>query len=100
MTFEWLDKFQKESKKAADYAEKTLKAYKLGMKAKGSIRGVQIMSDPDGCDACRRLDSSSIYEPDEAPRIPLPECDRAESCRCIYRPVMTYQLTEESPDSS
>lgn len=100
MTFEWLNKFVKDTKKAADYAEKTLAAYKLGMKAKGSIRGVQIVSDPDGCDACHKLDSSAIYMPDRAPHIPLPDCDRKRSCGCVYRPVMTYQLKEDPPDSS
>ena len=86
-------------KKPADYAEKTLAAYKLGMKAKGSIAGVQIRIDPNGCEQCRKLDPDAIYHPDEAPRLPLPQCDRdrsaedlGERCQCVYRPVMTYQI--------
>lgn len=79
-------------KKPADYAEKTLAAYKLGMKARGSIAGVRIVSDSRGCAPSQKLDPEAIYHPDDAPRIPLPECDRGHSCGCIYRPVMTYQL--------
>lgn len=96
MSFEWLNKFLQSSEKPEDYAEKTLKAYELGMKAKGSIRGVQIVSDPNGCQACRELDASAVYLPEQAPHIPLPECDRPGSCGCVYRPVMSYQ-TDEGP---
>lgn len=80
--------------KPADYAEKTLSAYKLGMKAKGSIAGVQIIIDPQGCEPCRHLDPDVIYHPDQAPHLPLPDCDRGSHCRCIYRPVMTYQIND------
>ena len=41
MPFDWLKSFHQEIEKAPDYAEKTLAAYRLGMKAKGSIRGVR-----------------------------------------------------------
>ena len=92
MTFEWLNQFQKEMKKPEDYAEKTLAAYKLGMRAKGSIAGVQILADPEGCQGCRELDQAILYHPDDAPHLPLPECDRDRRCRCVYRPVMTYQI--------
>ena len=92
MTLNWLNNFHKETKKPADYAEKSLAAYRLGMRAKGSIAGVQILIDPQGCSACRQLDPGSVYHPDEAPHLPLPECDQDESCRCVYRPVMTYQI--------
>jgi hypothetical protein len=99
MTFYWLNKFQKETEKPADYAEKTLAAYSLGMRAKGAIAGVQILNDPEGCAACQQLDAEIIYHPDEAPHLPLPECDRGRGCRCVYRPVMTYQLeSKEAPD--
>lgn len=91
MSFRWLNDFQQEMKKPNDYAEKTLAAYKLGMKAKGSIAGVQIIVDPNGCAACQELNSDLVYHPDDAPRLPLSECDRQEKCQCVYRPVMTYQ---------
>jgi len=93
--FDWLNKFQQDMEKTSDYAEKTLAAYKLGMRAKGSIAGVQVRIDPDGCDACLRLDLDTIYHPDEAPRLPLSECDRNRRCRCVYRPVMTYQIKDQ-----
>ncbi len=95
MSFNWLNSFQQEMKKPADYAEKTLAAYKLGMKARGSIAGVQVRVDPDGCEPCKKIDPETIYHPDEAPRLPLPQCDRADHCQCIYRPVMTYQLQDK-----
>jgi hypothetical protein len=94
MSFEWLKGFQQSMQKPEDYAEKTLAAYKLGMKAKGSIVGVSITIDENGCDACRQLQPSAIYLPDEAPHLPLPECDRGRSCACVYRPVMTYQVDD------
>lgn len=96
MSFNWLNKFQQEMKKPPDYAEKTLAAYKLGMKAKGSIAGVQIRIDPHGCEPCRKLVSGAIYDPDEAPRLPLPGCDRDAHCQCVYRPIMSYQIQDET----
>ena len=95
MSFDWLNSFQQEMEKPADYAEKTLAAYKLGMKAKGSIAGVKIYVDPQGCTASRELDPDAIYHPDEAPRLPLPQCDRNRGCRCVYRPLMTYQIKDD-----
>lgn len=82
-------------KKPADYAEKTLAAYRLGMQAKGSIAGVSITADPEGCAACQRLDPQQIYHPDDAPHLPLAACDQPQSCGCVYRPVMTYQVDDE-----
>ena len=42
MAFNWLDKFHRQMAKSPNYAEKTLAAYRLGMKAKGSIAGIRI----------------------------------------------------------
>ena len=99
MSLDWLNKFHKETEKPADYAEKTLAAYRLGMRAKGSIAGVQILIDPQGCAVTQQLDPGTLYHPDEAPHLPLPECDRGRSCRCVYRPVMTYQVEgKEAPE--
>ena len=95
MSFNWLNNFQQEMAKPADYAEKTLAAYKLGMKAKGSIAGVRIIIDPQGCTPCQKLDPEVIYDPDSTPHLPLPECNRGPNCRCVYRPVMTYQLDDQ-----
>ena len=99
MSFEWLNNFLQTSEKPANYAEKTLKAYQLGMKAKGSIVGVQIVIDPDGCQACRALKPDAVYLPEEAPHVPRAECDRAGSCGCVYRPVMSYQKPGKPADS-
>ncbi len=96
MSFDWLDDFQQEMKKSPDYAEKTLAAYKLGMQAKGSIAGVSILVDPKGCEACQKLDPTAVYHPEKAPHLPLSECDRQERCHCIYRPVMKYQIKDET----
>lgn len=91
MAFDWLNKFQKSQEKPPNYAEKTLAAYRLGMRAKGSIAGVRIEVDPDGCDACRTLDTDALYHPDDAPHLPLPACSKGAQCGCVYRPVMTYE---------
>ena len=95
MSFEWLNKFQQEMAKPADYAEKTLAQYRLGMKAKGSIAGVAIVIDEAGCAACKALPADIVYHPDEAPHLPLPECSKGRQCGCVYRPVMTYQQPDD-----
>jgi len=91
MSFEWLNKFHKTMAKSENYAEKTLAQYRLGMKAKGSIVGVRILIDDDGCNACRQLGPAAIYLPDDAPHLPLPDCTKGRPCGCVYRPVMKYQ---------
>jgi hypothetical protein len=93
MSFEWLNKFHKEMEKPENYAEKTLAQYRLGMKAKGSIAGVAISIDDEGCAAARALEPGAVYHPDDAPHLPLPGCSKGQGCRCVYRPVMVYQVT-------
>ena len=95
MSFEWLNKFQKTMAKPANYAEKTLAQYRLGMKAKGSIVGVASSKDENGCEACQRLDSDVVYHPDAAPHLPLPDCSKGRQCGCVYRPVMNYQRQKD-----
>jgi hypothetical protein len=96
VSFDWLNDFQQEMKKPSDYAEKTLAAYRLGMKAKGSIAGVTILVDANGCEACQKLDPNAVYHPDQAPHLPLSQCDRQEQCQCLYRPVMNYPLQDDT----
>ena len=78
--------------KSADYAEKTLAQYRLGMKAKGSIAGVKLIVDPSCCDVCSQLDTTTIFHPDEAPILPPTTCEKGLKCTCVYKPVMTYEL--------
>jgi hypothetical protein len=92
--FDWLNDFQQEMEKSPDYAGKTLSSYRLGMKAKGSIAGVRILIDSKGCDACTELDQNKIYHPDDTPLLPLPSCNKPHKCRCVYRPVMNYEVKE------
>jgi hypothetical protein len=94
MAFDWLDKFQHDTEKDPNYAEKTLAAYQLGMKAKGSIVGVRIEPGQNCCEAARRLPPNRTYHSDEAPRLPLPDCPQGRRCGCVYRPVMTYTCRE------
>jgi hypothetical protein len=95
MAFEWLEAFHQHREKDPDYAEKTLAAYRLGMKARGSISGVVVQPAPDCCEAARNLPVNKLYHPDEAPRLPLPDCPQSRRCGCVYRPIMTYQATAE-----
>ncbi len=95
MAFEWLDKLQHAKLKASNYADKTLAAYALGMKARGSILGVAIEPGPDCCEAARHLEAAQVHHPSTAPRLPLPACDRGRRCQCVYRPVMSYQRSSE-----
>jgi hypothetical protein len=95
MLFEWLTKFHHDEQKPEDYAEKTLAAYRLGIKAKGSIAGVIIETAEGCCAAARALPIGMVYHPNEAPRLPLENCPFGRKCRCVYRPKMTYQ--EDAP---
>ncbi|MCA9866585.1 MAG: hypothetical protein KC410_08870 [Anaerolineales bacterium] len=95
MSFNWLKDFHQDMVKGSNYAEKTLAAYRLGMRAKGSIRGVRIEVDGEGCPASRSLDPDAEFSPDDAPHLPLPECSKGLHCRCVYRPVMSYEPREE-----
>ena len=95
MASDWLDKFHHDTEKDPAYAEKSLAAYRLGMRAKGSIVGVVIQRTQDCCDAARQLPEGKTYHPDEAPRVPLPDCPQGRRCGCVYRPVMNYERTKE-----
>ncbi len=96
MAFNWLNKFHRGMEKEPDYAEKTLAAYRLGMRAKGSIVGVTIQRAENCCEAARQLPENKIYHPDEAPRLPLQDCPQGRHCGCVYRPVMSYEQTKEA----
>jgi hypothetical protein len=91
MAFEWLERFCQDGLKEPNYAERTLAAYSLGMKAKGSIVGVVVHAARDCCEAARQLPPSRIYHPKEAPHLPLPACPLGNRCGCVYRPMMSYQ---------
>jgi len=92
--FQWLNRFHHQTKKGDKYAEKTLAAYALGMKAKGSIAGVLAEIAPDCCEAAHCLPTGKVYQPSEAPRLPLPDCTQGRRCGCVYRPAMSYQLAD------
>jgi hypothetical protein len=94
MAFKWLDDFHRDMDKGESYAEKTLAAYRLGMKAGGAIRGVRVEVGPDCCAGAAGLPAETVYHPDEAPRLPLPGCPLGRKCRCVYRPVMAYEANE------
>ncbi len=91
MSFEWLNKFQQEMEKPDNYAEKTLAAYRLGMKAKGAIAGVRIETAENACHLAQQLPPDITYHPDDAPHLPLPDCPLGSRCQCVYRPVMAYE---------
>ena len=91
MAFGWLDDFHKEMEKPPDYAERTLAAYRLGMKAGGSIAGVRVQVDEGCCAAAKALPPGTVYHPDEAPQLPLSDCALGNRGRCVYRPVMRFE---------
>jgi hypothetical protein len=83
----WIHQFARRKPKPANYAEKTLTAYRLGMKAKGAIVGVRILVSEASCQVCRAM-ADQVYTPDTAPRLPHADCTHPEGCRCAYTPVM------------
>ncbi len=90
MAFDWLDDLLRSRRKPPGYAAKTLAAYALGMKARGSIVGVAIDPAADCCEAARRLPADAVYRPEEAPHLPLDGCSRGDQCGCLYRPVLAF----------
>jgi hypothetical protein len=91
MPFDWLKSFHRQTEKPDDYAERTLAAYRLGIKAGGSIVGVRIEVAETCCAAAQQLAAGRVYHPDEAPHLPLPNCPLGKKCQCVYRPVMSYE---------
>ena len=91
MGFKWLDDFHQGMEKPENYAQKTLAAYRLGMKARGSIAGVRVEVDRNGCTASQSLDTEAVFHPDNAPHLPLSDCNKGRRCGCVYRPVMSYE---------
>jgi hypothetical protein len=90
MAFDWLDSFQRRQEKHPRYAERTLAAYRLGMKAGGAIVGVSVEPGPGCCGAAAALERGRVYDPASAPPLPLPACPLGRRCPCLYRPVMRY----------
>jgi hypothetical protein len=91
-SFNWLKQFHQSTKKNPDYARKTLEAYALGIKAGGSLAGVRIQTSEDCCQAAQGLEPGKVYLPEDAPLLPLPDCSFGQDCRCVYRPVMKYEM--------
>ena len=83
----WIQQFARQKPKPANYAEKTLAAYRLGMKAKGPIVGVRVLVSESSCPACRAM-ADQLYTPDTAPLLPHPGCTHPQGCCCAYAPVM------------
>lgn len=86
----WLKDFVVSKPKDAGYAQRVLDRYRLGMRARGAIRGVRIITSDDSCPACRAT-ADKTFLPDDAPIIPIAGCTHPEGCRCAYTPVMTYE---------
>jgi len=94
MSFEWLEKFRHGMPKDANYSQKTLAAYALGIRAKGAIAGVRVCVPETSCSAAKRLDNLAIYQPEAAPRLPLTNCEHPDCCACVYSPVMKYERSD------
>ena len=76
--------------KDSDYAPRTLNRFRLGIRARGAIQGVKIVTAKDACLACQAV-PAGLYQPDETPLIPVHGCTHPKGCRCTYSPVMTYE---------
>lgn len=93
MSFNWLKNFQQDLEKGSNYAQKTLDAYRLGIRSGGSIVGVRV--EWGACCPAADLDPDTIYHPDDAPPIPMTGCRLGTGCQSVYRPVMAYQVAPE-----
>ncbi|HVC34051.1 MAG TPA: hypothetical protein VNL16_11120 [Chloroflexota bacterium] len=86
---EWLHDHVRQPK-GPDYAQRVLDRYRLGMKARGAIRGVRILTGPDSCPTCR-VHAGIVYRLDDAPIVPIAGCSHPGGCHCAYSAVMTYE---------
>jgi hypothetical protein len=77
--------------KAQDYATRVLARYRLGMKAGGAIQGVRVITATESCSTCLAL-ADKVYDPDDAPLIPIDDCVTPGGCRCAYGAVMAYDV--------
>lgn len=75
--------------------QRALDRYRMGKRAGGAIRGVRVYAGHDGCLECRAL-TGVVYSLDDAPPLPHPGCLSPGGCRCVYRPVMTYESEREA----
>jgi hypothetical protein len=48
-------------------------------------RGVEVIASGDACPAARALQGLRLLTADAPRRLPLQDCDRPATCRCIYR---------------
>jgi hypothetical protein len=83
----WISQFARTKPKAPDYAEKSLAAYKLGIKAGGAIEGIRILVGEDSCAFCN-AHAGQTYSPEQAPNLPLEDCRHPKGCRCAYTLAM------------
>ena len=92
MPFDWLNDFQRAMEKADDYADKTLAAYRLGIKAGGSIRGVSVCVSENCCGAAQvAAGRGPCIFPTKRRGCRCRLAPQGRKCPCVYRPVMTYE---------
>jgi hypothetical protein len=48
-------------------------------------RGVEVVATGDACEASRALQGMRLLTAEAPRQLPLPDCDRPDACRCIYR---------------
>jgi hypothetical protein len=48
-------------------------------------RGVEVVASGDACAAVKALQGLRLLTAEAPRRLPLPDCDRPDACRCIYR---------------
>src|SRR5438876_1187083 len=97
----WLQDHFRTTRDAHD-PQRAMDRYRMGKRAGGSIRGVRILADEDSCASCFAV-AGIVYPIDEAPALPIENCTCSAGCRCVYRPVMSYEPEDEylqSPPAS
>jgi hypothetical protein len=77
--------------KPPDYARPILARLRLAVRAGGAIAGVRILAGPASCPACRAV-SGIVFDPEQAPEIPIAACTGPAGCRCAYAAVMAYDV--------
>ena len=83
----WISQFARARPRAPDYAQKRLAAYRMGMRAGGSIEEIRVLVGEDSCAVCR-VHADRVFTPDDAPILPLADCTHPAGCRCIYTLAM------------
>jgi len=62
------------------------------------VKGFDILTSPDSCEACRRLKGKVYSLAEDVPLLPYEHCTHEIGCRCIAQPILAKsEFATEGP---